>query len=82
MGSTSSERQYSYRMKHPQLNVTFRDYDEYLTMQKALRRTACTTREVLLNWAQHVLAESQPSERAGKPNAGNSSNHDPVIGIV
>ncbi len=74
MGAPGSERQDNYRMAHPQLNVTFRDRDEHWTVKRALWRTGHSPREVLLNWAQRVLAESQPSERAGKPDAGNSGS--------
>jgi hypothetical protein len=80
MGTPGSERQDSYRSKHPQINLTFRDYDEYRTIQRALRRTGRTSREILLNWAQRVLAE--PLSSAGKPNANSSSGHDPESGII
>jgi hypothetical protein len=82
MGTPGSERQDYYRSKHPQMNATFRDMDEYWIIQRALRRTGRTPREVLLNWAQQALAETQPSERAGKPDADNSSGHEPVAGII
>ncbi len=80
MSTPGSERQYNYRDRHPQINVTFRDYDEYWIMQRALRRTGRKPREVLLNWARRVLAETQPS--TSKPNAANSSDHGPETGII
>ncbi len=73
MGTPGSERQDNYRNRHPQLNITFRDMDEEWTVRRALRRTDSTPREILLNWAQRVLAEPLPS--ADKPNANNSSGH-------
>ncbi len=79
MGTPGSERQDNYRSTHPQINVTFRNRDEDWAVRRALRRTGSTSREILLNWAQRVLAEPLPS--AGKTNANNSSGHDSESGI-
>lgn len=68
MGTPGKERQSDYRWKHPQLNVTFRNRDEYWTVMRALSRIRLTPRQVLFNWAQQVLANPWPSEQAGKPN--------------
>lgn len=61
MGYTGSERQYWYRTKHPQINVTFRNVEEYRSIKKASIRTGRTPREVLLTWAQQVLVEPKSS---------------------
>ena len=57
MDYTGAERQYRYRMRHPQINVTFRDVEEYRSIKQAAIRTSSTPREILLNWVQQVLAE-------------------------
>jgi hypothetical protein len=61
MDYTSAERQFRYRTRHPQINVTFRNYEEYRSIRQALIRTGSTPREVLLKWAQHALAEPKSS---------------------
>jgi hypothetical protein len=69
MGTSSKERQYFYRLKHPQINVTFRDRDEDWVVRRALIRTRLTPRKVLLNWARQVLEQPNLQEDTGKPNA-------------
>ncbi len=78
MSFTGSDRQYSYRLRHPQLNVTFRDFEEHRTVKQACLSTGRTPREILVIWARNVLAKSQPS--AGKPNVDNSSGNNPASG--
>jgi hypothetical protein len=74
MSTPGSERQSSYRMWHPQINVTFRNQDEHWTVKRACWRTGGTPREVLLDWAQRILAKPLPPERADKPPVGNSGS--------
>lgn len=64
MALTGNERQYYYRIGHPQINVTFRNSEEHRTIKQACIHTGCSPHEVLLNWARQVLAEPKPSERA------------------
>ncbi|MDA8335983.1 MAG: hypothetical protein M0Z41_13545 [Peptococcaceae bacterium] len=56
-----ADRQYWYRKQHPQINVTFRNVEEYRSIKQASTRTGSTPREVLLDWAQRVLAEPKSS---------------------
>lgn len=57
MDYSGADRQYRYRTRHPQINVTFRNVEEYRAIKQAFIRTGSTPRDVLLNWAQQVLAE-------------------------
>jgi len=58
---TGADRQYWYRRQHPQINVTFRNAEEYRSIKQALICTGSTPREVLIHWAQQILAEPKPS---------------------
>jgi hypothetical protein len=69
MPTGSKQRQYYYRLNHPQLNVTFRNADEDWDVRQALNRSSLTPRQVLLNWARQVLTQSQSQEGVSKQNA-------------
>jgi hypothetical protein len=64
MGTPGKERQSDYLLKHPQINVTFRDRDEDWDVRRALIRTRLTPRQVLLDWARQVLSKPWPPEGA------------------
>jgi hypothetical protein len=74
MSTPGSERQSSYRLGHPQINVTFRNQEERWTVKRAVWRTGRAPREVLLDWAQHALAETLPSEGGDKLPVDNSGS--------
>ncbi len=60
MDPTHRERQDTYRFWHPQLNITFRGRLEYRIVQRALRETGQTLRQILIQWARPIDLEVEP----------------------
>lgn len=56
--SPGAQRQQFYRWEHPQLNITFQSRDEEATVLHACRVQHQTPREVLVAWAEQMLAKS------------------------
>ncbi len=60
MDPTHRERQDTYRFWHPQLNITFCGRLEYRIVQRALRETGQTPRQILIQWARQIDLEVEP----------------------
>ncbi len=55
--SPGARRQEYYRWEHPQLNITFQNRDEPRKIHQACAVQHQTPREVLLAWADQILAQ-------------------------